>query len=89
MGVHVDVGTWWTIVLSPGQTQTWWFTWGFDSNHWLRFVATPDSDNSKIQILAQWAQKDLHGGVSRWVTWKNNGTTDVAFKPRCLVAPSR
>ena len=89
MSTEVDVGTWGTVVLSPGQTQTWWFTWSFDSKQWVRFDACPDSDNSKVQILAQWAEKNIYGGVTRNVTFKNNGSTSVAFRPRCVQAPNK
>lgn len=89
MGREVDVGTWGNVILSPGQVQTWWFTWAFDSNHWVLFDACPDSDNSKVQILAQWGEKDIYGGVRRLVTFKNNGTTHVRFRPRCVQAPNK
>ena len=81
MSTEVDVGTWGTIVLSPGQEQTWWFTWGFDSNHWVRFSVVPDSDQSSIQILSQWAEKDIHGGVRYLVAFRNNGGTRVPSGP--------
>lgn len=89
MGTEVDVGTWGTILLNPGQVQTWWFTWGFDSNHWVRWDVVPVSDNSSVQILAQWAGKNIYGGVTRYVTFKNNGSTPVLFRPRCVQAPNK
>jgi len=77
--------TWGTIVLAPGQVQTWWFTWTYIRSHrWARFDACPDSDQSKIQILTQWAEKDIHGTVLRLMTFKNNGSTWVSFRPKCL-----
>ncbi len=79
---------WGNITLGPGAQTTWWFTWGFKSAEWARFDACPDSDNSKIQIVTQWAEKDIHGGVTRWVTFRNNGRTTVAFRPRCIKAPA-
>ena len=84
--VHVWTGGTWTIVLSSGQVQTWWWTWGFNSNQWVRMDACPDSDNSKVQILAEWAEKDLFGNVRRLVTYKNNGATTVAFRPKIMKA---
>ena len=89
MSTEVDVGTWWAIVLAPGAVSTWWYTWGFDSNHWVRFDGCPDSDQSKVQILTQWAEKDIHGTVFRKVRWKNNGATHVRFRPRCIQAPNK
>ena len=76
------------ITLAAGATTTWWFTWGFKSEEWARLDACPDSDNSKIQIVTQWAEKDIHGGVRRLVTFRNNGTTTVAFRPRVIKAPA-
>lgn len=84
---QVYYNQWGPIVLAPGQQQTWWFTWGFQSFEWARFDACPDSDNSKVQIVTQWAEKDIFGGVTRLVTFRNNGTTHVAFRPKCIVAP--
>lgn len=89
MSVEVDYGRWGPIVLSAGQQQTWWFTWGFDSNHFVHFSACPDSDQSSIEILAQWADKNLSGGVTYYATFKNNGSTAVRFRPSCIQAPSK
>ena len=89
MSTEVDVGTWGPIVLAAGQQQTWWFTWSFDSNHYVHFDACPDADQSSVQILAQWATKNIEGGVTRHVTFKNNGSTTVRFRPRCIQAPNK
>lgn len=89
MSAGVDIGTWGPVVLAAGQVQTWWFTWGFDSNHYVCFDACPDSDQSQVQILAQWAEKNISGGVTRLVTFKNTGSTPVQFRPRCILAPGR
>ena len=89
MGREVDIGRWWAIVLAPGAVSTWWYTWGFDSNHWQRFDASPDSDQSCIKIEQQWATRDVHGTVFRWVRWKNCGATHVRIRPHCIVAPAR
>lgn len=87
---HTDVryNIWWNITLAPGAETTWWFTWGFKPEEFVHFDACPDSDNSKIQIVTQWAEMNLFGGVSRLVTFRNNGTTTVAFRPRCIKAPA-
>ena len=89
MSTEIDVGTWGTVILSPGQQQTWWFTWGFDSNHWVRFSVVPASDQSSIQIRTQWAEKDINGGVRYLVTFRNQGSTTVAFRPRAVQAPNK
>ena len=75
---------WWNITLAPGAQTTWWFTWGFNSTQYVHFDAVPDSDNSKVQVVTQWAEKNLFGGVTRLVTFRNNGTTTVAFRPRAI-----
>jgi hypothetical protein len=85
----VDVGEWGTVSLAPGATQTRWFTWGFDSNHWIYFDACPDSTDSEIWVISQGATKDLNGGVTRWATFKNAKNQWAAFRPRCVIAPRR
>jgi len=82
---QVNVGVWGPVVLSAGQVQSWWFTWGFHSNQYVHFDACPDSDQSCVKITAQWAEKGLSGGVTRWVTFQNCGKTPVQFRPRCIV----
>ena len=85
---QVRYAIWGNITLAPGATTTWWFTWGFQSREFVRFDACPDSDNSRVEVTRQWAEKDLFGGISRLVTFRNNGTTTVAFRPRCIKAPA-
>lgn len=87
MATNVYYNEWGTIVLAPGAQTTWWFTWGFRSHQWTRFDASPQSDNSKVEIVRQWAEKDIHGGISRLVTFRNNGSTPVAFRPKALTTP--
>ena len=90
MGTEVDVGTWWQVYLAPGATQTWWLTWGFDSNHFVHFDAVPDSDNSCVQVVEQWACKNIYGNVTRYAVIKNRSTTTPAlFRWRCIQAPNR
>jgi hypothetical protein len=89
MSVEVDYGQWGPITLAAGQSATWWFTWGFDANHWSVFDAAPDNYPASIMIVQQWAEKNISGGTVRWVTWKNNGATPVQFRPRVIQAPSR
>lgn len=84
MATSVYKGVWGTIVLAPGHQTTWWFTWGFKDSNWVRFDACPNSDQSKVEIVRQWAEKDIHGTVLRLVTFKNIGSTTVAFAPKCL-----
>lgn len=78
--VNFRMGVWGQIVLSPGQVQTWWFTWGFNSNEWGMWDAMPDTPGC-VQILDQWATDG-----TRWVTFKNCGTQAVAFRPKVLIA---
>lgn len=75
---------WGTITLSPGASTTWWHTWGFTENHWVRFDACPSSDNSKVEVTRQWAEKDLYGNVRILVRFKNIGSTTVLFRRTCL-----
>ena len=89
MSVEVDYGQWGTLTLAAGAEAVWWYSWGYDENHWLQFDASPDNWPASIQIVKQWAEKDINGTTLRWVHWKNNGTTPVAFRPREIQAPSR
>jgi hypothetical protein len=94
MSVEVDYSQdngWNAIVLNAGEEAWWWFTCGipFDENHWGRMDASPDNWPASIQIVEQWAEKDINGTTKRWVHWKNNGTTPVVFRPRSIQAPSR
>ncbi len=82
--VNFRLGYWGQIVLSPGQVQEWWFTWGFQPNEWAVFDASPDTKGC-VQILNQWATNE-GSGVTRHVTFKNCGTQAVAFRPKVLVA---
>ncbi|HWS90913.1 MAG TPA: hypothetical protein VN282_28340 [Pyrinomonadaceae bacterium] len=89
MSVEVDYGQWGTLTLAAGQDAWYWYTWGFDENHWARMDASPDNWPASIWIVEQWAEKDLNGVTKRWVHWKNNGSTPVSFRPRVIQAPSR
>lgn len=89
MSVEVDFTQWGPIYIAPGGEGDWWFTWIFDSNHWQRMAAAPDSGQSNIQIVTEWVEKDINGTTKLWVRFKNNGSTGVVFRPTVIVAPSR
>lgn len=85
MAVSVNFTQWGTIYLAPGAVQTWWFTWYFDGNRWSRMSAVPLPESpagSSVEIVAEWATV---GTLN--VTFRNNGTAGVLFKPTVIVAP--
>lgn len=84
--VAVNFGQWGTIYLAPGAAQTWWFTWYFDGNRWSRMSAVPLAESpagSSVEIVAEWATVG-----TLQVTFRNNGTAGVLFKPTVIVAPA-
>ncbi len=87
MSVEVDYNEWGWIYLKAGQEAWWWFTWIFDQDHWARMSAVPwngSVDGASVQIVEEWATRGtLH------VHWRNNGSSDVYFRPTVIVAPSR
>jgi hypothetical protein len=89
MSTEADFGQWGPIVMAPGANAWWWFTWGFDSNHWQRFAAAPDNYPASVQIVEEWWEKDISGTTKCLVHWRNNGTTPVTFRPKCIVLPNR
>jgi hypothetical protein len=97
MSVEVDVETWGGIVMGPNSSQTWWFTWTwnsggsvFDSNSWYWMSVVPDSDQSVVQVTEQWLNKDLFGNVIFNATFRNNDpNTSVLFRPKIMQAPSK
>jgi hypothetical protein len=89
MSVEVDFAQWGQISLAPGDETTWWFTWIFDQDHWSHMIAIPDSDQSNIQILEQWVERDISHVTKHWCHFRNPGSTWVAFRPKVIVAPSR
>ena len=90
MGTEVDFFQIGTIVLAPGQVLTGGAAWDFfDSNHWVRWDAVPDSDNSRVEVLKQWAEKSLTGTVRHYATFRNTGKTPVAFRPTLVQVPNK
>ncbi|MDJ0629182.1 MAG: hypothetical protein QNJ44_13070 [Rhodobacter sp.] len=90
MSTEVDVGYWWDSYLAPGQQQTWWLTWAFDSSHYVHFDAMPRSDNSEVEVTAQWVKRDIYGNVTRYATVKNRSATQPAlFQWVCVQAPNK
>lgn len=86
MAVSVSFAEWGSIFMAPGETQTWWFTWIFDGHRWSRMSAVPLAESpggSSVQILQEWA---TNGTLQ--VTWRNNGSTGVLFRPTAIVAPA-
>lgn len=97
MGKQVDFATFKSIVLAPGQVQTWRYTWGFIEYSYVHFDANPTTDKASVQIVTQWSEKKnppsaepIEGKeIIRFVTFKNNGKIAVRFSPRCIRVPNK
>jgi hypothetical protein len=87
MSYEVDFNQWGWIYLAPGASTTWWFTWIFDDSHWSRISVcawNSGPQSASVQIVAEWMT------AGTWhVTFKNNGSAGVSFKPTFIETPSR
>jgi hypothetical protein len=78
MANNVEYGS---IILNPGQSQTWWHTWThIKSWDWTLFSASSSTPNGKIEITRQWSEMDIHG-TSKWlVTFRNVGSVQAVCR---------
>jgi hypothetical protein len=98
----VDCMDFGVLTLGPGQEGTWWFSWAFDSTHWARMSALPESPHSRLDVVAEWstlavvnpprspnAPEPWPDPFRLYVRWRNPGPETISFRPTVLVAPRR